>query len=208
MLHPTTRPLAPQPREGVLVTTNDKGIEDYFWNYINNGKLEDNEHYKYGSWIVGVPKGCNFYDEHGIPRGSKINQLEWCINHFVEKGYGNNHCSITIGCPEGLQRYDKQYKDEQKGSTECLRQISLKIKNNKLNATSFWRSWDLFAGTPQNLGGIVIAMEYISEMINMKALDIGKDLSKVTPGILYAHSDGLHIYEHNLDVSKLLVNIT
>ncbi len=56
MLHPTARPLAPIPREGITVTTNDDNIEDYFQNYILDGSLKPNEHYKYSSWIVGIPQ--------------------------------------------------------------------------------------------------------------------------------------------------------
>src|SRR3989344_8579595 len=41
--HPTARPLAPIPREGIPVTTNDDKIEQYFWEYLMNGDLKENE---------------------------------------------------------------------------------------------------------------------------------------------------------------------
>ena len=73
VLHPTARPLAPIPREGITVTTNDDNIEDYFQNYILDGSLKPNEHYKYSSWIVGIPQDQPLMSK-GIPRGTHENQ--------------------------------------------------------------------------------------------------------------------------------------
>lgn len=205
--NPTKRPLAPTPRPGIPVSTNDEGIEKYFFNYLMDGSLQDNEHYKYSSWIVGMPENT-FLSHKEIPRGTRFNQLEWCIEHFAKKGYGTNHCAITIGCAEGLQRYDwlydKKNADTEKGSSECLRQILLKIKDNKLNLACVFRSWDLYAGLPENLGGIVHLMEYAVNGINALKKD---SMLEVETGRLYAYSDGLHIYEHNLDPSKLLIGL-
>ncbi|MBU0929957.1 MAG: hypothetical protein KJ623_02705 [Nanoarchaeota archaeon] len=202
---PTARPLAPIPREGIPVITNDEKIEEYFCDYLMDGSLKPNEHYKYSSWIVGMPEGTKL-DHNEIPRGTRFNQLEWCINYFINAGYGNNHCSITVGCAEGLKRYDwKSKSDAEKGSTECLRQVSLKIKDNKLNLTCFFRSWDLVAGMPGNLGGLTRLMEYTVDSINEKKKE---SAPLIKTGNLYAHSDGLHIYEHNVDFAKLWVGMT
>lgn len=202
--HPTTRPLAPQPRPGVTVTTNDENIEDYFNNYILDGSLEPNEHYKYSSWIVGIPKYQQL-NSKGIPRGTYERQLENCVTHFVKNGYSNNHCSIVIGGPESLRRYWWKHKTEtEKGSSECLRQIMMYIKDNKLDFHTTWRSWDLVAGLPENLGGMTRLLEYTAEWINA----IKKpEQPEVKPGKLYAESPGLHIYSHSLDLAKLWANI-
>ena len=155
-----------------------------------------------------IQEGWRLYkkrSEKGIPRGTRLNQLEWCVNHFVEKGYGTNHCAITIGSAEGLQRYDWPWKDEtERGTTECLRNISMKIRDNKLNFSVFFRSWDLIAGLPENLGGLTRLMEYTSEWINATKKD---DQPEVEVGTLYADSDGLHIYEANLNLAKLWTNL-
>lgn len=204
---PTTRPLAPIPREGIPVTTNPEKIEKYFREYLIGKNLEENEHYRYCAWIGGLDENISLV-HNGVPRGTRLNQLEWCANHFVNEGLGNNHCYITVGCAEGLQRYDwKGEDDASKGSTECLRGLSLKIKENKLNLNCFFRSWDLVAGTPENLGGFVLLMEYVCDMINTLAYSLNKNLPIVTPGVLCGHSDGLHIYEHNLDLAKLWVGL-
>ncbi|MCF7910206.1 hypothetical protein K9L16_00850 [Candidatus Pacearchaeota archaeon] len=224
--HPTERPLAPITREGIPVMTDENAIYKYFQEYLLNGELNPNEHYRYSSWVVGIPElysqkkadeiGLNPGDkktiqiEHkGIPRGTRLNQLEWCANHFAQKGFGTNHCAITIGCAEGLQRYDWPYDPEtsetDRGTSECLRDITLKIrKGNQLDLSTFWRSWDLVEGFPENLGGIVHLMEYTATLIN----SVKKDSQpEVIPGRLYAYSDGLHIYSHSLDVAKLWANI-
>lgn len=212
--NPAIRPLAPSTRQGIPVATDDNAIHKYFEEYFINGILKPNEHYTYASWIVGIPKEALINGEKiklplrhkRIPRGTRLNQLEWCAEHFVKKGFGTNHCAITVGCAEGLQRYDWPYSDDTgKGSTECLRDITMKIrKSNQLDMTTFWRSWDLYEGLPQNLGGIVHLMEYTSNLINATKKDTQPE---VKPGRLYAYSDGLHIYSHSLDLAKLWTNI-
>ena len=209
--NPTQRPLAPQPRPGVLVTTNEEKIEEYARDYLLNGSLiskdkpkEDLTEYKYASWIVGIPEDEPL-TKNGIPRGTRLNQLEWCVNHFTKKGYGNNHCYISVGGAEGLQRYDWPWKEEtERGTSECLRGLDFKIRDNKLNLACVFRSWDLIAGLPQNLGGLAILMETTADWINSVKPD---NLPKVTPGTIYGSSHGLHIYEDGLDVAKALTNI-
>lgn len=205
--NPLMAPMTPQPRAGIPVSTNMEKVDDYFSKYLISGKLADKEHYTYGAWINGVPTDIEL-SHNGIPRGGKLNQLEWCVKHFIKKGYGNNHCYITIGCAEGLQRYDLPYKsDAEKGSTECLRGLSLKINDNKLNLTCFFRSWDLIAGMPENLAGFAKLMDYTCNMINAYKEELKPELPEVNPGMLYANSDGLHIYAHDLDIAKMLANI-
>ena len=198
-------------RPGVLVTTNEVKIEDYARKYLLNGSLKSDDEeaeklteYKYASWIVGIPEDEPL-EKKGIPRGTRLNQLEWCANHFAKKGYGNNHGYITIGCAEGLQRYDWPYEEEtDRGTSECLRGLDFKIRDNKLNLACVFRSWDLIAGLPENLGGLAILMESAAEWINMVKPD---NLPKVTPGRLYGSSHGLHIYEDGLDVAKAVTNL-
>lgn len=224
--NPTSKPFAPQAREGIPVIADEERIEKYFNEYILDGALNPNEHYRYSSWINGIPKLYSYkkaeeiglfggdnktipLEHNGIPRGTNFSQLEWCANHFGKKGYGTNHCYITVGCAEGLKRYDWPYdpnKDESsRGSTECLRGISLKIRRgNKLDVTTIWRSWDLYEGLPMNLGGFAHFMEYTCDLIN----SVKKDSQpEVEPGRLYAQSDGLHIYDHSLDLAKIWTNI-
>lgn len=219
--NPLQESLAPRSRPGIPVSTDDKSIDNYFHNYIISGIPQENEHYTYGGWIVGIPRFARLGDKglkkylpryiplkhKGVLKGTRFNQLEWCAKHFVKKGFGNNHPSITIGCAEGLKRYDWPYDgpdDPKKGSTECLRQITFKIRENELDLTCFFRSWDLVGGLPQNLGGMIKLMDYTATLINAQKRD---DQPEVKPGVLHANSDGLHVYEHDLDIAKLWVNM-
>ena len=121
--HPTIRPLAPIMPEGVPAPTTDEEIEKYFTNYIMDGhNLQGNEHYRYATWITGgkyvIPKMNHFIGTAG--RGwvnesmttTVPNQVEWIIQHYKEKGFGNNHCYITVGYPESSFAYDIPFKDE------------------------------------------------------------------------------------------------
>lgn len=131
--YPHQRPLAPIVPEGALIPTNDENIEKYFIEYLMNGKIADNEDYKYGTWIVGgeyrLPKGIDNLDGMETCKLIEVsNQLEWIINHFKEKGFGNEHCYLTVGYPESNFAYDLPYTNEQERKTSpCLRGLDFRI---------------------------------------------------------------------------------
>lgn len=236
VLYPTTRPLAPIPRQGVpIVPTSEESIEKYATSLLDEVRL-GKYHYAYGGWMAGIQPDEELF-EKGIPRGTRFNQWDWSMNHFVIHGFGTNHCAITIGCAEALQRYDWSYKTEaEKGSTECLRQVLLKIKGGKLNLSALFRSWDLVSGSPENLGGLVRVMEKSCDAINERVemfkslsdkdlestiksitfipeyemnekIELIRNASIIEPGYLYADSDGLHVYEDKLDIAQSWVNL-
>ena len=100
-------------------------------------------------------------------------QLAWIIKHYKEKGFGNNHCYITVGYPESSYAFDIPYKDESERQTSpCLRGIDTHIKKSDdkyyLCAHAYFRSWDLYAAWPENLGGITLLMEHISHELNVE----------------------------------------
>jgi len=210
--YPTTRPLAPIFPEGVPPVTTDDEIEKYFVNYIMDGTLTDNEHYKYATWISGgsykipmfsIPsKAENSYEgraKYGVWTVVP-NQVEWIIKHYKEKGYGNNHCYITVGYPESNLAYDMPYKNEaERGTSPCLRGIDTKIieDNGKhyLSLHVYFRSWDLFAGFPENMGGMVMLMEYMANELEVEV------------GSLYFSAMKLHCYDFQLDAVKARLHI-
>jgi thymidylate synthase len=211
--YPTNRPLAPR-LEGLAVPppTTDEDIEKYFANYLMNGALTDNEHYKYAIWIVGgeykLPlcrAKAEFRDNSAWTTADLIisvpNALEWIVRHYQEKGYANNHCYIQVGYPESNLAYDIPYTDETDRQTSpCLRGIDIKIveegEKKYLLMNVYFRSWDLWGGWPENMGGLTRLMETICEM-----------LGDVEPGALSFASKGLHCYWFQLDAVACRLNI-
>ena len=171
--------------EGIPPTVTDEELETkYFPNYLMNPELEPMEHYKYSSWI----NGCDHYSEFKrmLPQQTP---LEWVIRHFQEKGYGNNHCYINVGNVDSGFNYDIPYENEAERKTSpCLRGLDFKIKDNYLIISCIFRSWDLYAGFPENMGGITLLNEYVAGQ-----------LEGVKPGPLAFTSAGLHAYDYQLE---------
>ena len=211
---PTTRPLSPIMPDGVPPVTTDEEIEKYFVNYLMDGKnLAANEHYKYATWIAGgkykMPHmdmivAYSIEDDGSISKsgwkGSYImnvpNQVEWVIKHYKEKGFGNNHCCITIGYPESSFAYDQPWKNESERQTSpCLRLIDTHVKNDKLHMSVTFRSWDLFAGFPENMGGMVMLQEFIANELEIEVGPLSFSCLK------------LHAYDSQLEAVKARLNI-
>lgn len=198
--YPHTRPLAPIMPEGIPPTVTDNELElTYFPNYLMNPVLDANEHYKYSSWI----NGCDHYNEFKFYQFSedrkefyktvnielKETPLEWVIRHFKEKGYGNNHCYINVGNVDSGFNYDIPYDNEgERRTSPCLRGIDFKIKDSYLIMSVVFRSWDLYAGFPENMGGMTLLNEYVAEQ-----------LDGVKPGPLAFTSAGLHAYDYQIE---------
>ncbi len=67
----------------------------------------------------------------------------------------------------------------------CLRVVDFKVHKDKLYMHLFFRSWDLLAGLPQNLGGLQLLKEYVLQHLTFPAAD----------GPIIAHASGGHIYQ-------------
>lgn len=187
--YPHSRPLTPIMPEGIPPVTTDEKLElEYFPNYLMNPVLEGNEHYRYSSWINGTDHYGEFAAWDAFNKSSET-PLEWVIRHFKEKGYGNNHCYINVGNVDSGFNYDIPHKTEgDRRTSPCLRGIDFKIKDNYLIMSVIFRSWDLYAGFPENMGGLTILNEYICEQLH-----------DVLPGPLAFTSAGLHCYDYQLD---------
>lgn len=181
--YPHTKPLAPIMPEGIPPVTTEEKLNEYFANYLMDPTLAKNEHYKYASWLNGLD---HFSEEF---RGNNETALEWVIRHFKEKGYGNNHCYINIGNVDSGFNYDIPYSDEDgRRTSPCFRGIDFKIKDKQLITSVIFRSWDLYAGFPENMGGITLLNEYIADQ-----------LDDVEPGPLAFSSAGLHLYDYQIE---------
>jgi len=178
--NPHLRPLAPTMPPGVSPNTTDEEIEKYFVKYLMDPNLEPNEEYRYSTWING--KYLN------KSTGNLESQLEYCIRHLKEKGFGNNHCYITIGNADKIFNYDVLYSNEtERKTTPCCRGVDIKIKDNKVILGVVFRSWDLFVGYPENIGGFTLLNQYIADQLG------------VEPGPLTFASQGLHIYSYQIN---------
>jgi thymidylate synthase len=203
--YPHTRPLSPIMPEGIPPVTTDEKLEtDYFPNYLMNPELSKNEHYRYSSWINGTTqykeykfynireadlKGSMWVDDSGLLKLNKETPLEWVIRHFKEKGYGNNHCYINVGNVDSGFAYEVPYKHEgERRTSPCLRGLDFKIKDGQLITSVVFRSWDLYAGFPENMGGFTLLNEYIADQ-----------LEGVKPGPLAFTSAGLHCYGYQME---------
>lgn len=199
---PTTRPLAPIVPDGVPPVTTDEEIEKYFINYLMDGhNLEGNEHYRYATWISGGNYVMPIFEtpDFSVPGGVEIrvpNQVEWIINHYKEKGHGNNHCYIQVGYPESSFAYDIPWETEDERQTSpCLRGIDTHIKDGELCFAVVFRSWDLFAGFPENMGGITMLMEYMAEQLGVKTGPLSFSCLK------------LHCYDSQIEAVKARLNL-
>jgi thymidylate synthase len=153
-------------------------IEDYFANYLMNPELGENETYKYASRI-----------QHTMPRGGT--QLERVIEILRETPL-TNQATVEIATPEDL---DTCYGADGKLDPPCLRLLDFKALPVKdglvLTVSVYFRSWDLWAGFPTNLGGIELLKQYVAEETGLKN------------GPMYAYSAGAHIYGYQEEIARL-----
>lgn len=170
---PWTRPLAVSIPEqlGFAPPTSEEQIEAYFFEYLMSDiKPDTNQDYTYGQYIT--------------------KQWDSAVNMLVKSRGNTNQCCITIGDEKSIELNDPP----------CLRSISFKAlpkkeQPPKLQMSVFFRSWDLFAGFPENLGGLQLLKE---KMI----MDLAHNDLEVQDGPIIAYSDGLHLYDHFYDLAN------
>ena len=75
----------------------------------------------------------------------------------------------------------------------CLRQVFLRIKNNRLLFYPYFRSNDLWGGFPINLAGLAVLQKYMADEIGVEV------------GSMIYSSCGLHIYGYVEELVKLRV---
>jgi len=162
--YPGTRPLAPVMPTGVPPVTDDAAIETYFMKYLMDPGLADNELYTYGQYIHP--------------------QLEPVIKMLKEEGSGTNQATISIGDAESIKQEHPA----------CLRLIDCRIMHNKLHFIIVFRSWDLWAGMPENIAGLQLLKEYMAKEIG------------VEDGEIIASSKGMHLYDYQWPIAKQRLN--
>lgn len=162
--------LAPILPPNCPAPTDDEHIKNYFYNCLMNSEVGENQQYTYGSYIV--------------PQLPKIVDI-------LLKGKGNtNQATITIGDRDSVCLDDPP----------CMKVINFKIVAGRLNMGVVFRSWDLVAGMPENLGGL----QWLKHCVLAHLTSLNVTSLNVVDGEMIAFSDGLHIYEHNFAISNML----
>jgi thymidylate synthase len=166
------------PALGIPSPTSMEYIEDYFANYLMDPQLTENETYRYSSRI-----------HHPMPKGGT--QLERAIA-MLKKTPLTNQAAVEIGSPDDM---DVCYGNDGKLDPPCLRLIDFKAipsgEDMILTVSVYFRSWDLWAGFPSNLGGIELLKQYVAEEAGLKS------------GPMYAYSAGAHIYGYQEELAKI-----
>ena len=103
---------------------------------------------------------------------------------YKKQGTATNQATIAIG---GVESVTQEH-------PPCLRLIDTRVSEGKLHFIIYFRSWDLWAGLPENLGGIQLLKEYMAESIG------------VEDGEIIASSKGLHLYDYQWPIALLRLN--
>jgi len=166
------------PNSGIPAPTTKEYIEDYFVNYLMNPELAENETYRYSSRI-----------HHPMPKGGT--QFERVIEILRETPL-TNQAVIEIATPLDL---DICCGKDGKLDPPCLRLLDFKVipvdDELMLTVSAYFRSWDLWAGFPTNLGGIELLKQFVASETSLKS------------GPIYAYSAGAHIYGYQEQIARL-----
>jgi thymidylate synthase len=124
-----------------------------------------------------------------MPKGGT--QLERVIDILKETPL-TNQAVIEIATPEDL---DTCYGKDGKLDPPCLRLLDFKVipldSELVLTVSAYFRSWDLWAGFPTNLGGIELLKQLVASETGLKN------------GPMYAYSAGAHIYGYQEEIARL-----
>lgn len=148
--------MVPSVPDGVAPPSSQEFIDEYYCDYILGGKGPEENEEYTYAERIGE-------------------QLPIIMETLKLTPYTNQACMV-VGRHEDVSISDPA----------CLREIDFKVVDDKLTLTTFWRSNDLWAGFPINLGGMARLQEMVAEYIDM---DMGK---------MYYYSSGSHIYEYQI----------
>ncbi len=112
-------------------------------------------------------------------------QIELVIRRYKEEGHECNQLCMSVGNRDSILLTDPQ----------CLRVVDTRIRYGKLHFILYFRSWDLWAGFPTNLGGLQMLKEYMANEIG------------VSDGEMICLSKGLHLYEYAWDYARVVAGL-
>jgi thymidylate synthase len=135
----------------------------------------------------------NFKGEHPYTYGSRlrepIDQVEEVIKAIISDGR-NRQLTMVIRIPEDV--YKKNPKTGEKHDPPCLTMIDIECLNGKMNMTCYFRSWDAYAGLPENIAGLFLFLQAMVSEVNER-LPEGQEPYQT--GKMILHSKNCHIYK-------------
>jgi len=199
---PGERPLACQSQ--FMTPTTDEEIIKYFQNYLMNPNFDneieaDNNEYKYATWIEPMWEECCKLLLHGMGgcNQATISTTSTLpeVKSIMKKAY---IIEDMLNHPTKIKEkfiLDKVWLEEPiLKQPPCLRVIDMRVRYGKLHFFVYFRSWDLVAGYPENIGGIQLLKEWCLDYINHELEARNQPL--LQDGEIIAMSKGLHIYSH------------
>lgn len=195
IMHPEARPLSPLAKEGQIPPTDDKSVQEYYETKVfSDQPPAPDEHYNYSEWLYPNAMAA--------------------IEYYGTKGFGNAHMALRVGDPFCMLDYfqpklfitdasGKRHVDELKRkTTPCLLGIDTKIVKSHFDSTFhlvfyvMYRSWDLFGGFPENMGGYQLLKEKMAAEITALS---GK---QVVPGPSVVFCKDLHLYGSRVEAAE------
>jgi len=190
---PGKRPLACQSQ--YITPTTDEKIEQYFQQYLMDPDFSDeierkNNEYKYSTWIAPNWENCCKLLLHGM---GGCNQACISLGSIIKESKVPKFKESDTGMFElcGEKKVHNAIVFDQ---PPCLRVIDMRIRYGALHFIVYFRSWDLVAGYPENIGGIQLLKEWCLDYINAELESRGENT--IEDGEIIASSKGLHIYDH------------
>lgn len=181
--HPEERPLC----SDACISTNMEKIQHYALYYLWSGEKErPDQSYTYGSRLN------NAYGDESWAESLGPNQIEAVIDRFVECLF-DRQCTMVLRLPSDIKKGFEP---------PCLTVLDFEILNEpdgklKMNIEGYFRSWDAYAGLPENLAGLQIFNEAIVKEINERyRVKYGKELGLET-GEMIMHSKNVHLYKRH-----------
>jgi thymidylate synthase len=132
-----------------------------YLSYLMTDEVKAGEQYTYGYYLA--------------------RQIEEVIKRYKVTGPNNNQLCMNVGDRDSIDLSDPP----------CMRLVDTRIRYGKLHFVIYFRSWDLWAGFPTNLGGLQLVKEYMAEQIG------------VEDGEMICLSKGLHLYDYAWEFARL-----
>jgi len=175
--NPKFRPIIPEVPKEVPPPTSHQFVNEYMTYLVTGFKKE--EDYTYGERLAEFP----YFKGFMLEAKRKINQIQEVIRMYKEEGFETNQACMEVAMPSDIKLENPP----------CMRLVDTRIRYGKLHFFVYFRSWDLWGGYPTNMAALQLLKEWMAEEIG------------VEDGELIALSKGLHLYDTEWELAKIVV---